>query len=254
VTWPADTVERALALSREGATDREIAERLGPSPHTVRDWRRGRVPRRADERHPRCARCGDRHARAALAPSTYCYLLGLYLGDGCLTAHRRTYALRVTMDSAYPGIVEECRAAIARVLESERVAVTPSRRDRSVVISAYFRGWPCLFPQHGPGRKHRRPIVLERWQLTLVEADPGALLRGLIHSDGWRGTNRVTVKGRDYAYPRYQFSSRSDDIRTIFTDACDLLGIAWRPWGRWHVSVARRDAVARLDELVGPKF
>ena len=37
---------------------------------------------------------------------------------------------------------------------------------------------------------------------------------GLIHSDGWaRGVNKVHVKGRDYEYPRYQFSNRSDDIR-----------------------------------------
>jgi hypothetical protein len=38
----------------------------------------------------------------------------------------------------------------------------------------------------------------------------GQFLRGLFHSDGWRGLNRVHVKGRDYSYPRYQFSNRSD--------------------------------------------
>jgi hypothetical protein len=27
--------------------------------------------------------------------------------------------------------------------------------------------------------------------------------------------NRVTVKGKTYAYPRYQFCNRSDDIRRI---------------------------------------
>lgn len=61
------------------------------------------------------------------------------------------------------------------------------------------------------------------------------------------------VKGRTYEYPRYQFSNRSDDIRQPFTYACDLVGVAWRPWGRYHISVARRDAVLRLDEFVGPK-
>jgi hypothetical protein len=61
------------------------------------------------------------------------------------------------------------------------------------------------------------------------------------------------VKGRWYAYPRYQFSSRSDDIRRLFTDACDRIDVSWRPWGRWHISVARRASVARLDEFVGPK-
>lgn len=113
--------------------------------------------------------------------------------------------------------------------------------------------WPRLFPQHGPGRKHHRTIALALWQVELVEAEPGRFLRGLIHSDGWRGLNRVHVKGRDYAYPRYQFSSRSDDIRQLFVYGCELLGVAWRPWGRFHISVARRKSVALLDEHVGPK-
>ncbi len=86
-----------------------------------------------------------------------------------------------------------------------------------------------------------------------MDTVPHAFLRGLIHTDGWRGTNRVHVKGKDYAYPRYQFSNRSDDIRKLFTDTCDQLGIEWRQWTRYHVSVARRESVALLDTFVGPK-
>ncbi|MBV9869820.1 MAG: hypothetical protein JO214_04280, partial [Frankiaceae bacterium] len=45
----------------------------------------------------------------------------------------------------------------------------------------------------------------------------------------------------------------SDDIRGIFTDALDLLDIDWKQ-NRWNsISVAKRDAVAALDEFVGPK-
>jgi hypothetical protein len=110
-----------------------------------------------------------------------------------------------------------------------------------------------LFPQHAGGREHKRKIELVSWQAEIVDRDPGAFLRGLIHSDGWRGLNRVHVKGRDYAYPRYQFSNRSDDIRKLFTDACDRLGVAWRRWTRYHISVARADSVAILDRFIGPK-
>jgi hypothetical protein len=63
----------------------------------------------------------------------------------------------------------------------------------------------------------------------------------------------VHVKGKDYAYPRYQFSNRSDDIRRLFTDTCDKLGVEWRPWTRFHVSVAKRSSVALLDSFIGPK-
>jgi hypothetical protein len=125
--------------------------------------------------------------------------------------------------------------------------------EHCVVLSSYWKAWLSLFPQHGRGKKHHRPIELAPWQQRIVERHTEALLRGLIHTDGWRGENRVVSKGKRYSYPRYQFSSRSDDIRRIFTEACDRLAIAWRPWGRWHISVARRSAVARMDEFIGPK-
>jgi hypothetical protein len=94
---------------------------------------------------------------------------------------------------------------------------------------------------------------MTRWQQGIVDAAPEAFLRGLIHADGWRGLNRVHVKGKDYQYPRYQFSNRSDDIRTLFTGACDRLGVKWRPWARYHVSVAERQSVAILDAFIGRK-
>jgi hypothetical protein len=131
--------------------------------------------------------------------------------------------------------------------------MNPRKVWACVTVGVTWRTWLCLFRQHGPGRKHARRIELDPWQRVRVAAEPGPFLRGLIQTDGWRGLNRVRVKGRDYAYPRYQFSNRSDDIRRLFTGACDELGVEWRPWSRYHVSVARREAVALLDRFVGPK-
>ena len=192
------------------------------------------------------------HDFAGLAATPYLYVLGVYLGDGTISHNRRTMSLRIACDVRYPGLIAEMVDAIGAVRGREP-HVARLRRSECAVITSYWNSWPCLLPQHGPGRKHKRPIVLESWQRDLVGDDPRGLIRGLIHTDGWRGVNKVHVKGRDYAYPRYQFSNRSDDIRRIFTDACDLLGIAWRPWGRWHISIARRDSVALLDEFVGLK-
>jgi hypothetical protein len=53
---------------------------------------------------------------------------------------------------------------------------------------------------------------------------------------------------------RYIFSKRSEDILGLCTWALDLLDISWRRSNTWHISVARRDAVAALDEFVGPKY
>jgi hypothetical protein len=161
-------------------------------------------------------------------------------------------ALRIPTDARYPGIIGECRAAILAV-RGRKPYVQRHKEARFVTIVSYWNAWPCLIPQHGPGRKHSRAIALEDWQQEIVNASPRPFLRGLIHSDGWRGLNRVRVKGKGYAYPRYEFSNRSADIRRIFTDACDLLGVEWRPWGRYHIPIAKRASVALLDEFVGPK-
>jgi hypothetical protein len=65
--------------------------------------------------------------------------------------------------------------------------------------------------------------------------------------------NRVRVNGKDYAYPRYNFTNHSADIRRLLTDTLDQLGIAWRQMNAVDISVARREAVAALDAFIGPK-
>jgi hypothetical protein len=108
-----------------------------------------------------------------------------------------------------------------------------------------------LFPQHGPGPKHLRAIVLDPWQTWVaVERHPRLLLRGLIHSDGCRYINRI--RGR-YEYPSYSFSNRSADIRAIFMLTCDRLEISYRQTYEWTISIAKRKDVAKLDVFIGPK-
>lgn len=125
------------------------------------------------------------------------------------------------------------------------------------VVQSSWKHWPCLFPQHGPGRKHERPILLEEWQAQIVTAFPGDFLRGLFHSDGCRANNWTTrvVAGerRRYDYPRWQFSNRSADIRELCCWALDLVEVPWRESGPWTISVSRREGVAMLDGLVGEK-
>ena len=121
----------------------------------------------------------------------------------------------------------------------------------SVVLG--WNHWPCVFPQHGPGAKHARSVVLHSWQQDIADRYPDLLLRGLIHSDGWRGDNRVTVRGKTYVYPRYQFVNYSEDIQKIFCRACDVYGVSWRQM-KWNtISIARKDDVAKLDLVVGLK-
>jgi hypothetical protein len=251
-------VAGALELRRQGLGARRIAARTGLPLSTVRDWLAGRLPRHARSAAASdCPVCGHpQHAFEEL-PAEYCYLLGLYLGDGCISAGPRgVYRLRVNLDLAYPGIVDECEVAIRVVAPRNRVGrllrrsnFTQSPEPSLVEVSAYSRTWPCLFPQHGPGRKHEREIRLVAWQEALVRRHARSLLRGLIHSDGCRFIN--TGRG-GWTCPRYVFSNTSDDIRRIFSDACELLGLR-HTFAPRAVYVSRKADVLRMDEFIGPK-
>ncbi|MBW3588115.1 MAG: helix-turn-helix domain-containing protein [Actinobacteria bacterium] len=222
MTHPISQVDRALELRASGLTGSAIAECLGIPRRTVNDWIRGHLRRQRGIGAMECTTCGARHGLEEL-PQSYVYLLGLYLGDGSLASHPRgVYKLRLTLDAVYPKIIVEAAAAMGQVLPASKVN-TRTRSSGDVEVYSYSKSWPCLFPQHGPGKKHFRQIVLTEWQGQLVRGAPHLLLRGLIHSDGCRFMNT----GRRWRHPRYSFSNLSSDIRLIFTDACDLMGIHW---------------------------
>ena len=249
-------VRRVFQLKADGLTDREASERTGVPVNTIRGWRNRRAPwcARPGIVHPAQFRDDTPPDLASLPRQTDAYVLGMYLGDGCLSRNGTSWTLRIALDAVYPGIISECRRAIEQVSGERPVHAKPTPDGRRcVTVSCTWHPWVVLFPQHGPGRKHNRRIELADWQREIVEAAPQPFLRALIQTDGWRGLNRVRVKGKDYAYPRYQFSNRSDDIRRLFTDTCELLGVEWRQWTRYHVSVARRESVAYLDTFIGPK-
>ena len=240
-------VVAALRILDEGASLSETSRITGVSRATLRSWRAGpRLPRRSD-----CPRCED----LPLNPAAYAELLGFYLGDGCLSRAQRYYAFRVSCDALYPDIV----ANVGHLMRAVRagIRVFEVQAPGAVVVQSHWKHWPCLFPQHGPGRKHERPIRLEPWQQAVVDEHPAALLRGLFHSDGCRTNNWATriVAGqrKRYDYPRWEFVNSSDDILRICTVALDRLCLHWTRPRINSISVARAPDVAVLDELVGPK-
>jgi len=255
---PEATVALALRLHAEGFNNCEVSRRTGVSRPTIREWVNGRLPRSygTGNSEGRCPRCGNDAHRFDQLPIEYVYLLGMYLGDGCISAHPRgVHRLRISLDVRYPGIVRECAAAMQAVVPRNRVG-RQLRPCSCYEVNAYSKIWPCLFPQHGPGMKHTRPIYLARWQQELAETWPDQLLKGLIQSDGCRFIN--TGRG-GWRQPRYVFSNVSTDITSIFCTACDCLGLRWTAafpaseTAAVAIYVSRKADVARLDEFVGPK-
>jgi hypothetical protein len=246
MTHPAATVDAVLALAAEGLTASEISRRIGVNRSSVREWI-ARPPALRGTRRSACPRCDD----APLDDAAYAYLLGLYLGDGTISRQPKgVWRLRIFQTARYTDLIEECVLSMRSVLPNN-VLVQP--KDGCVEIGSSSKHWPCLFPQMGPGRKHDRPIYLAEWQQAIVDRAPRQLLRGLVHSDGSRHPNRVRTRGRWYEYSRYEFCNVSDDIRRIFTDTCDVLGVHWTQMNAKNISVARRADVAFLDTFIGPK-
>ena len=78
---------------------------------TIRRWEARPIPPvRRQRRGSACFRCEQyRFPVPGITELAYAQLLGLYLGDGCISAHARgVFRLRITLDRAYPMIVEEC--------------------------------------------------------------------------------------------------------------------------------------------------
>jgi len=240
----AEEFDAARQLIAAGINDCEIARRLGIPRPTIQDWRRRPQRRsRLDSGLP----CGSKHDFAALAPAPYSYLLGLYLGDGCISRDRRVWKLRIVLDKKYPAIIDRCRLAIDMLMPGQSAAVQSLKG--CVEVSLYSKHWPCFLPQHGAGRKHKRRIILEPWQQALVDQATEEFVLGLIHSDGCR----VVANDRGVRSIRYHFSNRSEDIIGLFAAALDKLGIHWTRSTKYIVSIYRKADTARLDEFIGPK-
>jgi hypothetical protein len=253
---PPEQVKTVVDLAASGKSPFAISRETGIPRSTIRDWLAGRLPNGGEANGVSCALCGAPEHRFHELPAAYAFLLGLYLGDGCISAHQRqVYRLRLFFDARYPRILDAGEAAVRSVLPANRInrlmrsgGYVNSGPRSNVELSVYSRTLPCLFPQHGPGRKHERRIALVDWQRGLVAKHPEHLLRGLIHSDGCRFVNT----GRNWRHPRYSFSNRSKDILTIFCDACDLVGVRWTT-APHTVYVSRVRDVALLDQFIGPK-
>jgi len=107
--------------------------------------------------------------------------------------------LRIMCADAWPGLLGECKQAIRALRPDNTVGCR--QRDGCAEIRSCSKHWPCLFPQHGPGRKHQRTIELEAWQQAIVAEHAGDFARACFiqmataastgFADGYRGINRV---------------------------------------------------------------
>jgi hypothetical protein len=190
----------------------------------------------------------------------YAELLGFYLGDGWISDLSRTQRLRIALDTKYPKIVASAKDLLSRCFPHNPVSIVPYHDGACVYVSIYSSHLGCLLPQHGPGKKHERPIKLEPWQHSIIEAEPWTFIRACIWTDGCAFVNRTDIhRPEPYEYLSYQFSNKSEDIAGLLVGACELVGIHDyrltfdRRRELWSVRINRRGSVALMLEHVGLK-
>lgn len=250
--YPRELQDAVRNLLGTGLSDYEIASRTGVGRATVQRWRLRGFPKPT----PVSPTSIYPQRWSAEKREIYAYLLGLYLGDGYVGTHDRSFSLVIACDAQYPDLLDLAHDAV-----SEFCPRPPGRYfvkgTQGVRVVSYWNAWPLFFPQHGPGSKLDRKIELVEWQEKITDEHPKAFVRGLIHSDGSRCLNTFTVElkdgPREYSYPRYFFANYSADIQRIFGDACDRLGIRWSRSNWRNISISHRRSVALLDRFVGPK-
>lgn len=240
-----EEVDQILSLKAQGKNHCEIARELGISRGTVRDIcnRDYALPNRMSLQE-------EELNTAKFKNAEYAYLLGMYLGDGCLSEHPRTWKYRIACCTFYPEIIQEIVDKLALVLPGNKSGIA-NKKGNCCEVYLYNSKLPELFPT-GLGRKHERKVSLEPWQQEVVEEFPGPLLRGLWQADGCafrqKGTERLL----------YEFINKSKDVIALTEEALQRLGIGYtkrfRKQGEAEVLAVRRiPEVAKMFDIIGEK-
>src|ERR1700760_1295967 len=114
--------QRALAWIDSGSSLRAISRSTCINRSPLREWRAD--PQKALRTSTCCPRCIEFPVLPE-PQADYAYLLGLYLGDGCISVGgdpaKGVWKLRVFCADAWPGLIEECTRAMQLVRPSSKV-------------------------------------------------------------------------------------------------------------------------------------
>jgi hypothetical protein len=175
----------------------------------------------------------------------YNYILGLYLGDGCISPNKMSYKLRIVQDIRYPNLINQINESLY-LFFNKKVNIGNKKGCNEIIICD--KNLPLYFPQHGLGKKHNRKIELSDFQRKNI--NHSQLLKGLWVTDG----SFYLIKKK---YEAYNFTNKSLDIISLFEECLLELGIKYRKRlknnGLWIVEIMKRTEVNKMKDIVGVK-
>jgi hypothetical protein len=228
-----DEYQKVCELFGQGIKKSKIAEIMGLDRGTVRRWITTGFTGKSSN---------DIIESLILKKEDYSYILGLYLGDGYINKTDRAYRLRICLDLKYNLLNDYAFERLKNLFPNNSVGSVHS--SGCIYLYVYNKHLPIMFPQHGSGRKHLRNIILENWQVNMI--DWVELLRGLFHSDG----SYYFDRGKDY----FNFTNLSDNILNLFKMCCHNLGIHYTQTNDKTIRIGKRQDVKTVKELIGTKI
>lgn len=249
-------VELAKLMLSNGDSYRKIAKKIGVDKSTISYWVKINFSFERPSQSLICKEGVIKHC--SKLPHHYSYILGSYLGDGCISKTKRTYKMRIFNCVTHKEIISDQKRSLKKLFSNNKVSSSRTHAiGNCIQVLVYNKSLPIMFPQYGDGKKHDRDVSLKDWQLEIIRKEPECFIKGLVDSDGsYFYSRKSQPKNSDVIHMYYQFTNTSKDILNVYRDTMDLLGIHYTSVkkidsknGAYNIFTRRIEAVARMDEV-----
>lgn len=175
-------------------------------------------------------------------------LIGILIGDGCLTKYQMSVALSSLVDLEYAPFVAQLiedlfgiRPTLSKRNDSNCILITVSSR---LLVEFLNRGGVLI------GNKIKQNLDIPSW---ILEDEPYtiACLRGIFDTDGCIFQERHKIKDKVYSYPRIAYVSASSCLRVTIRDALFDLGFSPKRRNNRSVNLESFTDVSKYFKIIG---
>lgn len=244
--------DNVMKLLSYGHSIAEVSRMTGVNRSSISNWKiRGeRVSSPLDLSDPTKCITSMHSELTEEIKKAYSYILGLYLGDGCIYELDRTEKMTITLDKQYEVLNNYTVETLGKFFKKSPYIFDRSLHGRgnAIDVNICTSTLSLLFPQHGKGKKHNRDIILTDWQLDVI--DPISIVKGLIMSDGSYYIDRQS------GIMKYSFSNKSVQLIGILAKYLSELGISFAIYTKLkktELVVHKKLEVEKLHEMIGDK-